>query len=78
MLCFSVANFCSKYAILFDSASDVFSLISPPDSELRALCKSVVMMSLMIATPICGNHVWGIIYRTTYAIIPFSSLAHEY
>jgi hypothetical protein len=36
----------SQYTVLFDSASDVFSLISPQDSELRtALCCLVLIMS---------------------------------
>ena len=38
-LCFpgptaDLANYFRKYTVLFDSASDVFSLISPQDSEL--------------------------------------------
>ena len=38
-LCFprpaaDLTNYYRKYTILFDSASDVFSLISPQDSEL--------------------------------------------
>ena len=36
----------SQYTVLFDSASDVFSLISPQDSELRiALCCIVLTIS---------------------------------
>ena len=35
-----LANHFRKYTILFDSASDVFSLISPQDSKLPGLLRS--------------------------------------
>ena len=45
-----------KYPVLFDSASDVFSLISPQDSELPGLFMDDPLYLLRLISPKFGEH----------------------
>jgi hypothetical protein len=51
-----LAIYFRKYTVLFDSASDVFSLISPQDSELTGLFTAHLLCLLKLISPKFGEH----------------------
>ena len=60
-LCFprpaaDIANYYRKYTVLFDSASDVFSLISPQDSELPVFFYGPHLVFAKTYNPKFGEH----------------------
>lgn len=51
-----LANYFRKYTVLFDSASDVFSLISPQDSEFMGLFATRLLCLLRLIFSKFGEH----------------------